>query len=87
MENSIGLIITIIACLIIVLLELIYKVQKYKVEQIKNYNSVIKTCIKSIDLFTAESIKLHNITTCLVNEMKEFKNSEVYKNYKNGSRN
>lgn len=86
-STHVGLIIIAISVLIIILLILIYKVQQHKAEQIKNYNSIIKTCIRSIDLFTEESKKLHNITTCLVNEMKEFKDSEVYKNYKNGSRN
>lgn len=81
MENSIGVIISIVSVLIIVLLILIYKAQQYKAQQIKNYNSVIKTCIKSIDLFTKESVNLQNITKCLVNEMQDFKNSSVYKDY------
>lgn len=47
------------------------------------YGNVIKSCLKSIDVFTEEGKKLNRITECLVNEMQQFKNSEVYKDYKN----
>lgn len=83
-STHVGLIIIAISILIIILLVLIYKVQQHKAEQIRNYNKIVKTCIKSIDIFAEESKKLNKITNCLVQEMQEFKNSEVYKNYKNG---
>ena len=83
-STHVGLIVVIVTALIALLLFLIHSVHKYKKGQIADYKKLSEACIKSIDIFTKESKKLHNITECLVKEMVDFKNSEVYKNYKNG---
>lgn len=84
--NHTGMIIIIVTTLVVVLLILISKVKKYKSEQIKDYQNLSRSCIKSIDIFAKESKRLSDITDCLVKEMQAFKNSEVYKSYKNGNR-
>ncbi len=82
-STHVGMIIALITFFIVFLLVLCYQIKKHKDEQIKNYNAIIKTCIKSIDIFSKESAKLHEITECLVKEMQQFKNSKIYKDYIN----
>jgi len=84
-STHVGLIIFIVTLLIVLLLILCYKIKKYKNKQIKTHIELISVCMKSIDLFSKESAKLHKITDCLIKEMQEVKNSEVYKSYKNGN--
>lgn len=83
-DLMIGCIVSGLVALVVILFVLLYQIKKYKIEQIKNYNKIVKTCIQGIDIFSKESAKLHKITECLVKEMQDFKNSEAYKSYKNG---
>lgn len=83
-SDHVGLIIVIVTLLIVALFILIRKIEKYKADKIENYHNVITSCMKSLDLFTAESEKLNKMTDCLLKEMIEFKKSKIYKDYMNG---
>ena len=84
----VGMIIVIVTGLIVVLLVLIYWVNRernrnrnrYK-DVIKNYENVINSSLNAIDLFTKESDRLNKITECILAEIKKFKNSKYYKDY------
>lgn len=86
-STHVGMIIFFVTLLVVVLIIAIYKVEKYKKGQIADYKKLSEACIKSIDIFTVESKKLHDITECLMKEMVDFKKSDIYKNYKNDRRN
>ncbi len=82
-DTFIAILVCSLVAVVVALLYICYRIKKYKDKQIKMYGNVIKSCTKSIDIFIEEGKKLNRITECLVNEMQQFKNSEVYKDYKN----
>lgn len=84
-SGHIGMIIVLLTIPVVVLLIAIYNVKQYKKKQLADYRHISEMAIKSIDVFSQESKKLNKLTDCLIQEMVEFKQSDIYKEYKNGN--
>ena len=73
------MIIVLLTIPVVVLLIAIYNVKQYKKKQLADYRHISEMAIKKHWRFLARIQKLNKLTDCLIQEMVEFKQSDIYK--------